>query len=92
MKFVPKRHNIKQIITNKYSGTQKQIFSLFKGKLLNISIDGAVRKHRKFFGINAHINNNNKFYTLNLGITELYTSSTAKDLKFVLTDVLKNTN
>ena len=89
LKFVPNRHNIKQIITNKYADIQKQISSLFKGKLLNISIDGAVRKHGKFFGINAHIINNNKFYTVNLGITELYTSSTAKHLKFVLTDVLK---
>ena len=65
-KFVPNRHNIKQIITNKYADIQKQISSLFKGKLLNISIDGAVRKHRKFFGINTHIINNNRFYTLNL--------------------------
>ena len=90
LKFVPNRHNIKQIITNKYADIQKQISSLVKEKLLNISIDGAVRKHRKFFGINTHIINNNKFYTLNLGITELYTSSTSKHLKFVLTDVLKN--
>ena len=92
MKIVPNRHNIKQIIINKYAGFQKQTSSLFKGKLLNISIDGAVRKHRKFFGIKSHIINNNKFYTLNLGITELYISLTAKHLKFVLTDVLKNTD
>ena len=79
MKIVPICHNIKKIITNKYEDIQKQISSLFKGELLNISIDGAVRKHRKFFGINTHINNN-KFYTLDLGITEPYTSSTANIL------------
>ena len=62
-------HNIKNIITNKYADIPKRISSLFKGKLLNISIDGAIQKHRKFFGTNTHTINN-KIYTLNLGITD----------------------
>ena len=84
LKFVPNRHNIKKITTSKYTDIQKQISSLFKGILLNISNDGAVRKNRLFVGINSHIINDNTFYTLKLGITELYTSSKAKHLKLFL--------
>ena len=72
LNFYTNRHNLKTIINNKYNELKNEISNIYKDKLINISIDGAVREHRKFLGVNAHIIHDGQFHTLNLGIVELY--------------------
>ena len=92
LNFFPNRHNIKKLITNKYNNLTKFISELFKEELLNIPIDGAIRKYRKFISINIHAINDHSFNIINLGMVELHQPATAVHLKHVIMEVLRRYN
>ena len=88
LNFYPNRHNLKTIINNKYIELKNEISKFYKDKLINISIDGVVRKHRKFLGVNAHIIHDGQFHTLNLGIVQLYLVASASYLETTIWNLL----
>ena len=48
LNFYPNRHNLKTMLNKKYIELKNEISNIYKDKLINISIDGVVRKPRKF--------------------------------------------
>lgn len=82
------RHNVRQIISNKFDEQRLMYISLFKEKMVSLKLDGTTLHGDYFVGINAQIELNNIIEVVNIGIVRLYSSSNSSNLANRLLEVL----